>query len=68
MFGRHFNCGQCCVSSKRMIIVDGIYDKFLESYKEGVAGLRVGDPFDPDTTLAPLSSQGAADELKQKNP
>ena len=66
VFGRHFNCGQCCVSSKRMIIVDEVYDKFLESYKEGVAGLRAGDPFDPDTTLAPLSSQGAADELKDK--
>jgi succinate-semialdehyde dehydrogenase / glutarate-semialdehyde dehydrogenase len=28
------------------------------------AGLRAGDPFDPETTLAPLSSQGAADDLR----
>lgn len=66
VFGRHWNGGQVCVSSKRMIIADEIYDKFLKRYSEGVAGLRAGDPFDPATTLAPLSSQGAADDLKAK--
>ena len=64
VLGRHFNCGQCCVSSKRLIIVDEVYDKFVEKYKAGVAALRAGDPFNSDTTLAPLSSQGAADEVK----
>ena len=66
VFGRHWNGGQVCVSSKRMIIVDEIYDRFLERYAAGVAGLRAGDPFDPDTTLAPLSSQGAADDIKDR--
>ncbi|WP_417762352.1 NAD-dependent succinate-semialdehyde dehydrogenase [Shewanella sp.] len=66
VFGRHWNGGQVCVSSKRMIIVDKVYDQFLQQYTEGVAGLRAGDPMDPLTTLAPLSSQGAADEVKQK--
>jgi succinate-semialdehyde dehydrogenase/glutarate-semialdehyde dehydrogenase len=66
VFGRHWNGGQVCVSSKRMIIVDEIYDQFLERYTAGVAGLRTGDPFDPETTLAPLSSQGALDDLTDK--
>jgi succinate-semialdehyde dehydrogenase/glutarate-semialdehyde dehydrogenase len=66
VLGRHWNSGQCCVSSKRMIIVDEIYDQFVDRYTAGVAALRAGDPFDPDTTLAPLSSQGAADEIKDK--
>jgi succinate-semialdehyde dehydrogenase / glutarate-semialdehyde dehydrogenase len=66
VFGRHWNAGQVCVSSKRMIIVDEIYDQFVERYTAGVAALRAGDPFEPDTTLAPLSSQGAADEVKEK--
>ncbi|MCJ9720297.1 NAD-dependent succinate-semialdehyde dehydrogenase [Agrobacterium sp. SHOUNA12C] len=66
VFGRHWNGGQVCVSSKRMIIVDKVYDQFLERYTAGVAGLRAGDPFDPATTLAPLSSQAAADEIKDK--
>ena len=66
VFGRHWNGGQVCVSSKRMIIVKDLYDRFLQSYTVGVAGLRAGDPFDPATTLAPLSSQEAADELKDR--
>jgi succinate-semialdehyde dehydrogenase/glutarate-semialdehyde dehydrogenase len=66
VFGRHWNGGQVCVSSKRMIIVDEIYDQFLERYTAGVAGLHAGDPFDAETTLAPLSSQGALDDLKDK--
>ncbi|MCX5512776.1 succinate-semialdehyde dehydrogenase [Kaistia algarum] len=66
VFGRHWNGGQVCVSSKRMIVVDEVYDEFLERYRKGVAALIAGDPFDPKTTLAPLSSQGAADEIKDK--
>ena len=66
VFGRHWNGGQVCVSSKRMIIVDEVYDDFLARYRKGVAALVAGDPFDPKTTLAPLSSQSAADEVKDK--
>ncbi|MBU4198227.1 MAG: aldehyde dehydrogenase family protein, partial [Alphaproteobacteria bacterium] len=46
VFGRHWNGGQVCVSSKRMIIVDEIYDAFLDLYRQGVAALVAGDPFD----------------------
>ncbi len=66
VFGRHWNGGQVCVSSKRMIIADSLYDSFLEKYTAGVAELKAGDPFDPATTLAPLSSQRAADQLKEQ--
>ena len=66
VFGRHWNGGQVCVSSKRMIIVDAIYDAFLDRYTQGVTALRAGDPLDESTTLAPLSSQEAADEVRQK--
>lgn len=65
VIGRHSNGGQVCVSSKRMIIVDELYDRYLELYRKGVAGLVAGDPFDAKTTLAPLSSQAAADGIKQ---
>lgn len=66
VFGRHWNAGQVCVSSKRIILVDAIYEQFMQGYVKGVEGLKAGDPMDPSTTLAPLSSQGAADEVKQK--
>ncbi|NHO34109.1 NAD-dependent succinate-semialdehyde dehydrogenase [Acetobacter fallax] len=66
VFGRHWNAGQVCVSAKRMIVVDAVYDEFVKRYREGVAQLKMGDPVDPSTTLAPLSSQKAADDLKKQ--
>jgi succinate-semialdehyde dehydrogenase/glutarate-semialdehyde dehydrogenase len=66
VFGRHWNSGQVCVSSKRMIIDASIYDEFLRRYTDGVAALVAGDPMDPQTTLAPLSSMEAADEVREK--
>lgn len=62
--GRHWNGGQVCVSSKRLIVVESIYDEFVEYYKAGVAQLKAGDPMDPHTTLAPLSSKSAVETLK----
>ncbi len=66
VFGRHWNAGQVCISSKRMIVVDAVYEQFMQLYSEGVVQLKAGDPFDPQTTLAPLSSQAAADEIREK--
>lgn len=66
VFGRHWNGGQVCVSSKRVIVVDKVYDAFLDAYRKGVANLVAGDPSDPKTTLAPLSSQKAADDIKDQ--
>ncbi len=44
----------------------GFVDAFLDGYRKGVARLIAGDPFDPKTTLAPLSSQKAADDIKEQ--
>ncbi len=63
VFGRHWNAGQVCVSAKRLIIVDAVFDEFMDKYRTGVAALRAGDPRDADTQLAPLSTQTAADNL-----
>ena len=66
VFGRHWNAGQVCVSSKRMIIDAAVYDEFLTKYTKGVGELVAGDPMDPKTTLAPLSSQTAADDVRKQ--
>lgn len=66
VFGRHWNAGQVCCSSKRIIVLASVYDAFLEKYQAGVAALKAGDPLDSATTLAPLSSQGAADDVRKQ--
>ncbi|QDH13303.1 NAD-dependent succinate-semialdehyde dehydrogenase [Formicincola oecophyllae] len=65
-YGRHWNAGQVCVSAKRMIVVESVYDRFLELYKQNVSKFVAGDPMNPATTLAPMVSQRAADHLKDQ--
>ena len=58
------NAGQICVSPKRVIVTDKVADEFIATYAAVFAGAKVGDPFDPETTVGPLSSIAAADELQ----
>ena len=53
------NTGQCCVAAKRFILVEEVADAFLEKFQTALAGLKSGDPLNPATTLAPLSTEAA---------
>lgn len=64
VWGRVHNAGQSCVASKRFIVVDALADQFLQQFKAALGALRMGDPMDPATTLAPLSSKEAVERLK----
>lgn len=59
LWGRINNAGQCCVASKRFVVVEEVADRFLEKFKAAMGGLKTGDPMDKTTTLAPLSSNQA---------
>lgn len=60
---RMSNMGQACSSPKRWIVMADIYDDFVAKTTELMGGYTSGDPMDPGTTLAPVSSQAAADQL-----
>jgi succinate-semialdehyde dehydrogenase/glutarate-semialdehyde dehydrogenase len=60
------NTGQSCNAAKRFIVIDGLYDAFLEKFTAAMAGATVGDPFAEDTVLGPLSSLAAAERLEQQ--
>ena len=60
---RLYNAGQVCTSSKRFIVTEKNYDAFLEILLESFKGAKWGDPMDPETTLAPLSSAGAKEDV-----
>lgn len=64
--GRCFTMGQICASPKRMIVDQSLYQAFLEGLKTSMGNLHPGDPMDPTTTLAPLSSQAQADTVKDQ--
>lgn len=60
------NGGQLCVSPKRVIVTAKVADAFIARYAEVFTNQKIGDPFDPDTTLGPLSSPAAAATLQQQ--
>jgi len=53
------NTGQCCIAGKRYIVAEELADEFLAKFQAALAALKPGDPMDPATTLAPLSTEGA---------
>jgi succinate-semialdehyde dehydrogenase / glutarate-semialdehyde dehydrogenase len=61
--GRINNNGQCCVASKRFIVVAEIADVFLEKFKNKLADLVVGDPVDTRTQFGPLCTEEAAAKI-----
>jgi succinate-semialdehyde dehydrogenase / glutarate-semialdehyde dehydrogenase len=58
--------GQVCVSPKRVIVTEAVADEFIAKYTQAFAGVKVGDPFDPQTTIGPLSSATGADTLQEQ--
>jgi succinate-semialdehyde dehydrogenase/glutarate-semialdehyde dehydrogenase len=62
--GRMQNSGQACIAAKRLIVPEDIYEPFVEGLKQAFSTFSPGDPSDPSTTLAPLSSEQAARDLQ----
>jgi succinate-semialdehyde dehydrogenase/glutarate-semialdehyde dehydrogenase len=58
------NNGQSCNAPKRFIVVDELYDAFLEKFTAAMAATPMGDPFAEETLLGPLSSLAAAERLE----
>lgn len=56
VMGRLYNNGQTCVSAKRFIVADKVYDAFVDAYVAQMADIPMGDPMDEATKLGPLSS------------
>lgn len=63
---RFGNAGQTCIAAKRFIVQAGIADAFVARFVEEAAKLRLGDPQDDATTLAPMARQDLRDELHRQ--
>jgi succinate-semialdehyde dehydrogenase/glutarate-semialdehyde dehydrogenase len=61
---RLYNAGQVCTSSKRFIVNAKYYDRFLVMLKTAFASVKMGDPLDHSTTLAPMNSRRAKEKLQ----
>ncbi|EGR48076.1 hypothetical protein MKX07_003531 [Trichoderma sp. CBMAI-0711] len=62
-FGIYYNHGQTCCAGTRIFVQEGIYDKFLEAFKERALKNKVGDPFHHETFQGPQVSQLQFDRI-----
>ncbi|WP_338720163.1 aldehyde dehydrogenase family protein [Devosia sp. XK-2] len=49
-----FSTGQRCTASSRVIVTEGIHDKFVDALCERTKNLRVGDALSKDTEIGPV--------------
>jgi acyl-CoA reductase-like NAD-dependent aldehyde dehydrogenase len=61
--GRFTNAGQACTSSKRIIVLDSLWDDFMELFINAVEEYAIGDPMEPGTTLGPMSTAGGRKDI-----
>jgi len=64
--GRLQNNGQTCIAAKRFIVLDGIYDKFLELFSKKMEAAKMGDPMDEATYYGPLARIDLREELHEQ--
>ena len=60
------NAGQACTAAKRFVVQAAVADAFTEAFTREIKGYVLGDATDASTTLAPLSSQSAVDDLAKQ--
>jgi len=60
------NTGQSCNAAKRFIVIDELYEPFLEKFTRQFTAVRPGDPTSTDSGIGPLSSTVAADRLEDQ--
>jgi succinate-semialdehyde dehydrogenase/glutarate-semialdehyde dehydrogenase len=64
--GRLENTGQACNAAKRFIVIDELYEPFLEKFTAAMSAVTPGDPTSPDTTVGPMSSATATERLEEQ--
>ncbi len=62
---KYRNTGQTCVCANRLLIQDGVYDRFTEMLGEAVAKLRVGNGLEGETEQGPLIDMAAVEKVEE---
>ena len=52
------NAGQSCTAGERVLVHEAVHDAYVEALSAAIAReIRVGDPFEPATTMGPLNNE-----------
>ncbi|WP_103335801.1 aldehyde dehydrogenase family protein [Pseudotabrizicola formosa] len=55
MDGALFNAGQCCCGIERIYVHESLYDAFVEKAVAWTNTLKLGNPFEADSTMGPMA-------------
>jgi succinate-semialdehyde dehydrogenase/glutarate-semialdehyde dehydrogenase len=58
VWGAFVNSGQTCASIERVYVHQSIFEPLVERVVELTKEIRVGDAFEPDTDMGPLTTRG----------
>ncbi|XP_052206645.1 succinate-semialdehyde dehydrogenase, mitochondrial [Diospyros lotus] len=58
------NSGQTCVCANRIIVQEGIYEKFADAFSKAVQKMQVGDGFHDDVSQGPLINEAAVQKVE----
>lgn len=61
--GAFYHAGQVCVSVQRIFVSSNILDKFIQSFKNEVSNLIIGDPLSEKTDVGPLIRETEVDRI-----
>nr|AMJ39514.1 aldehyde dehydrogenase 5F1 [Bixa orellana] len=59
------NSGQTCVCANRVLVQEGIYDKFADALSKAVQSLHVGDGFSEGVVQGPLINEAAVKKVER---
>ena len=66
MDGAMFNAGQCCCGIERIYVHDSLYDAFVERAVAWVKTLKLGNPFEAETTIGPMANARFAEVVRSQ--
>ncbi len=64
VWGRFMNCGQVCISPKRIFVENDIADDFIKGFVKKTRDLVIGNGLDPGTDIGPMVSKEQRKKLE----
>ena len=65
VFGTFLHQGQICMAINRIIVDQGVYDRFVEGFVSHASKLSVGDPSAMETVIGPIINKSQLETLQK---